>query len=122
MAARARREEGAATAELALGVPLLLALTVGLVWMLAVGAAQVRVVDASREAARAIARGDDVASARSVALRIAPEGASVRVEVGEDRVVVVTSARVAAPGGLLASVPGVTVSDEAVALVEESWP
>lgn len=122
MAARARREEGAATAELALGVPLLLALTVGLVWMLAVGAAQVRVVDASREAARAIARGDDVASARSVALRIAPEGASVRVEVGEDRVVVVTSARVAAPGGLLASVPGVTVSDEAVALVEESSP
>lgn len=122
MAARARREEGAATAELALGVPLLLALTVGLVWMLAVGAAQVRVVDASREAARAIARGDDVASARAVALRIAPEGASVRVEVGEDRVVVVTSARVAAPGGLLASVPGVTVSDEAVALVEESSP
>lgn len=122
MAARARREEGAATAELALAVPLLLALTVGLVWMLAVGAAQVRVVDASREAARAIARGDDVASARAVALRIAPEGASVRVEVGEDRVVVVTSARVAAPGGLLASVPGVTVSDEAVALVEESSP
>lgn len=122
MAARARREEGAATAELALGVPLLLALTVGLVWMLALGAAQVRVVDASREAARAIARGDDVASARAIALRIAPEGASVRVEVGEDRVVVVTSARVAAPGGLLASVPGVTVSDEAVALVEESSP
>lgn len=122
MAARARREEGAATAELALGVPLLLALTVGLVWMLALGAAQVRVVDASREAARAIARGDDVASARAVALRIAPEGASVRVEVGEDRVVVVTSARVAAPGGLLASVPGVTVSDEAVALVEGSSP
>jgi len=50
-----RGEDGAATAELALGIPLLVALTAGLVWMLAVGAAQVRVIDASREAARAVA-------------------------------------------------------------------
>lgn len=122
MAARARHEEGSATAELALGIPLLLALTVGLMWMLAIGAAQVRVVDASREAARALARGDDATTARAVALRIAPEGASVRVTVDGDRVVVVTSARVSGPGGLLASVPGVTVSDEAVALLEEGSP
>ena len=43
--------------------------------MLAVGAAQVRVVDASREAARALARGDDASTAEAVALRIAPDGA-----------------------------------------------
>ena len=55
--ARDRTDGGAATAELALGLPLLLAVTVGLVWLLAVGAAQVRVVDAAREAARAAARG-----------------------------------------------------------------
>ena len=53
MGRRARCERGAATAELALGIPLLVALTAGLVWMLALGAAQVRVIDASREAARA---------------------------------------------------------------------
>ncbi len=88
--------------------------------MLAVGAAQVRVVDASREAARAVARGDDVVSAEAVARRIAPDGARVRVEVGEARVVVTTSARVSGPGGLLASLPGVTVSAEAVALAESS--
>ena len=117
---RRRGQAGAATAELALGIPLLVALTAGLVWMLAVGAAQVRVVDASREAARAVARGDDVASAEAVALRIAPDGARVRVEVGEARVVVTTSARVSGPGGLLASLPGVTVSAEAVALAESS--
>ena len=35
------------------------AVTVGLVWLLSVGAAQVRVVDAARETARAVARGDD---------------------------------------------------------------
>lgn len=115
---RARPERGAATAELALGIPLLLALTVALVWMLAVGAAQVRVVDASREAARAVARGDDVAAAEAVALRIAPDGARVRIVVGDDEVAVTTSARVPGPGGLLASLPGARVSSDAVALVE----
>jgi Flp pilus assembly protein TadG len=117
---RARTESGAVTAELALGIPLLVALTAGLVWMLAVGAAQVRVIDASREAARAVARGDDVASAQGVAARIAPEGARVRVEVGGSDVVVTTTARVRGPGGLLGALPGITVAAEAVAVVEES--
>lgn len=120
MVQRARQERGAATAELALGIPLLVALTAGLVWMLAVGAAQVRVVDASREAARIVARGDDVASAEAVALRIAPESAEVRIHVGDAEVVVTTSARVSGPGGLLGSLPGVTVSSESVAVVEQS--
>lgn len=117
--ARSRNESGAVTAELAIGIPLLVALTAGLVWMLAVGAAQVRVVDASREAARAVARGDDAGSAQGVALRIAPEGARVRVEVGETDVVVTTSVRVSGPGGLLGALPGVTVTADAVAVVEE---
>lgn len=118
-AVRSRGESGAATAELALGIPLLVALAAGLVWMLAVGAAQVRVIDASREAARAVARGDDVAAAEHVALRIAPDSAKVRVLVDDAQVVVTTSARVAPPGGLLGSLPGVTVSSEAVAVAEE---
>ncbi len=46
-------QRGAATAELALAIPLLLSLTIGLVWLLSVGAAQVRMVDAARETARA---------------------------------------------------------------------
>ena len=118
MRVRARHDDGAATAELALGIPLLVALTAGLVWMLALGAAQVRVVDASREAARAVARGDDAVAAETIARRIAPAGARVRIEVGDDQVAVTTSARVSGPGGLLAALPGVTVSAEAVALVE----
>jgi Flp pilus assembly protein TadG len=117
---RSRRDRGAATAELALGIPLLVALCAGLVWVLALGAAQVRVIDASREAARAVARGDDVSSAEAVARRIAPDGSRVRIDVGEGQVVVLTRARVPGPGGLLASLPGVTVSAEAVALVEAS--
>lgn len=84
-------ERGAVTAELALGIPLLLALTVGLVWMLAVGAAQVRVIDASREAARAVARGDAAEAAEAVALRIAPAGARVRIVSSDGQVSVTTS-------------------------------
>ena len=122
MGVRQRDQAGAATAELALGIPLLVALTAGLVWMLAVGAAQVRVIDASREAARAVARGDDAAAAEAVALRIAPEEASVRIAIGEGQVVVTTSARISGPGGLLASLPGVTVTADAVALVEAGAP
>ena len=118
--ARTRQERGAATAELALGIPLLVALTAGLVWMLAVGAAQVRVVDASREAARAVARGDDVAAARAVALRIAPPGGRVDISVADGQVEVTTTARVTGPGGLLDDLPGVTVRAEAVALVEDA--
>ena len=120
MRVRADADRGAATAELALGIPLLVALTAGLVWMLAVGAAQVRVVDASREAARAVARGDDVTAAEAVALRIAPDRARVRIELGDSQVVVTTSARVGGPYGLLATLPGVTVAADAVALVEGS--
>ena len=117
---RLKDQRGAATAELALGIPLLVALTAGLVWMLAVGAAQVRVIDASREAARAVARGDDVAAAEAVALRIAPDAARVSIQVDANHVVVTTRARVTGPGGLLGSLPGVTVSADAVALVEAS--
>ncbi len=119
MQRRHRGEAGAVTAELALGIPLLLALTVALVWMLAVGAAQVRVIDASREAARAVARGDGAAAAESLALRIAPAGARVRIVSADGQVRVITSARVASPGGLLGGLARVTVADEAVATLEE---
>ena len=47
-----RDQRGAATAELALGIPLLVSLTIGLVWLLTIGMAQVRMVDAARETAR----------------------------------------------------------------------
>ena len=66
MSASRRGERGAVTAELAMALPLLVAVTVGLVWLLAIGAAQLRVVDAARETARAVARGD--AEAAAVAL------------------------------------------------------
>ena len=115
-----RGERGAVTAELALGLPLVLAVTVGLIWLLAAASAQIQVVDAARESARSLARGDTESAARDVALRIAPSGATVEVVVSGGRVAVTASAAVEGPGGLFDFLSGVTVRSRAVALLEET--
>ena len=119
-APRRRRERGAVTAELAMALPLLLSLTVGLVWLLSVGAAQIRVVDAARESARAHgARRRRRPSALAVGRRVAPAGAEVAVSRDGDRVVATARSVVEGPGGLFGFLPEVTVEAEATALAED---
>jgi Flp pilus assembly protein TadG len=113
-----RDQRGAATAELALAIPLLLSLTVGLVWLLGVGAAEVRMVDAAREAARATARGDPVAEAEARGKQIAPPGSSVVVVSRDDEVVSTASGAVRPAGGLLGFLPAVALHARAVAVLE----
>jgi Flp pilus assembly protein TadG len=117
---RVRSARGAATAELAMVLPLLVAVSIGLVWLLAVGAAQVRVVDAARETARALARGDDQATAVARGLDVAPEGSRVAVSRGGGEVRVTVTGRVEGPGGLFAHLPSPTLRAEAVAADEET--
>jgi len=117
-----RRERGAVTAELALALPLLVSVTVGLVWLLAVGAAQVRTVDAARETARALARGDDPGSAVAIGTRVAPPGSEVSVTRTDGEVRVTVSGEVDGPGGLFDHLPTPRVHAEAVALEEQSTP
>lgn len=114
-----RDQRGAATAELALGLPLLVSLTIGLVWLLAVGEAQVRVVDAARETARAAARGDADAEAVARGRQVAP-GATVTVVARDGEVVSTASDFVAPPGGILAFLPSAHVHAQAVAVAEGS--
>lgn len=111
-------QRGAVTAELALGIPLLLAVVVALVWLLAVGAGQVRVVDAAREAARSLARGDDASVAVARAEEVAGERATVTVVSTGPEVRVLVTRRLDGPGGLLDALPGATLSHEAVAAAE----
>lgn len=101
-----------------MALPLLLSVTVGLVWLLAVAAAQIRVIDAARETARAVARGDDQGAAIGIGLRIAPSGTRIEIDRGGDRVRVTASGRVDGPGGLFNFLPGAPVKAESVALVE----
>ena len=108
-----RDQTGAATAELALGIPVLVSLTIGLVWLLTVGVAQVRMVDAAREAARAAARGDPVPAAVEEGRRVAP-GADVSVSSADGDVRARADDVVGSPGGLLGFLPDVHVHAEAV--------
>jgi Flp pilus assembly protein TadG len=126
MRLRTRAERGAATAELAMVLPLLVAVALGLVWLLAVGAGQVRTVDAARETARALARGDDQTTAVERGLRVAPDGSHVTVSRAGGEVRVTVTGRVAGPGGLFARLPSPTLHAEAVAADEgdqvSEWP
>ena len=115
---RSRAERGAATAELALVLPLLVGMTVGLAWLLAVGAAQIRAVDAARETARALARGDDEAVAVARGTRVAPEGSTVSARWVGNEVRVTVTGSVRGPGGLFENLPAPEVRAEAVAVAE----
>lgn len=75
--------------------------------------AQIRCVDAAREAARLVARGDDDRAAAAVA-SVGPSGASLSVSVDGDTVTATVSA--SGVGGLL---PGIDVRATAVAAMED---
>jgi len=100
-------------------LPLMVAVVIALVWLLAVGSAQVRAVDAARETARALARGDDQASAVARGLQVATPGSRMEVSRSGGQVRVVVTGRVHGPGGLLAGLPAPELHAEAVAADEE---
>ncbi len=118
MSLRHRGATGAVTAELAMAVPLLLALTLGLVWLLSLGLAQVRLVDATREAARGVARGDSTEEAVSRGREVAPAGAQLTVAAADGQVVVDGEVAVDGVGGLFDALPSVHLTARAVAAVE----
>ncbi len=99
-------------------LPIVAAFALVMVWMLSVGIAQIRAVDASRDAARALARGEDRGAAVALARRTAPEGAEVRVDDGEGLVRVTVSLRAEAPGWLLVPLPAVRVDSSSAVEVE----
>ena len=110
-------QRGAVTAELALGIPVLVSLTIGLVWLLTIGVAQVQMVDAARETARAGARGDPEAAAVERGRQVAP-GAVVTLTLSDGEVVATSSDEVTPPGGLLGFLPTVHVHARAVTSAE----
>jgi hypothetical protein len=116
---RASSQCGAVTAELAIALPLLVAVTLGLVWVLSLGSAQVRVVDAARETARALARGEVAAEAIDRGREIAPSGTLLTVTTDDDTVVVSGKVRIDGVAGLLESLPAVEVTARAVAAREQ---
>jgi hypothetical protein len=109
---RRLRQRGFVTVELAAAMPAVTLLL--LVGMFAISAvtAQVRCVDAAREAALAAARGE---AGRDAGLRFAPPESDITVDIGDGTVHAVVASTVRPLGGLL---PPLTVSGEAVAATE----
>ena len=113
-----RTQRGSVTAETVMVLPVLVAVALGLAWLLSLAATQVRVVDAARETARAAARDDGRGSAVELGRRVAPDGARITVREDGGTVVVRVSSEVRGPRGLFRFVPGVDVDAEAVAAME----
>jgi len=100
-------------------IPVLVALALGLVWLLTLAVTQVRVVDAARETARAAARDESHQTAVSLGRRVAPEGSRVALSDDGELVRVTVVAEVRGPGGLFRFLPAVRVDAEAVSAKEE---
>jgi len=116
--ARCRSEHGTATAETMMVLPVLVGVTIGMVWLVSLAATQVRVVDAAREVARAMARDEPRSAALALGRRVAPAGSEFDIEEGTDMVVVTVTSRVAGPGGIFRFAPSVSVDAEAVSARE----
>lgn len=115
-----RGERGAVTAETVMVLPLLVGVALGLAWLLALVATQVRVVDAAREVARASARDESTAHALALGRRVAPDGSVIALRQDGGDVVATVRSRVRGPGGLLSFLPAVEVESRAVAAKEPS--
>ena len=106
-----RDDRGAVTVEAAIALAAIVVVVALCIAGIVAVTAQVRCVDAAREAARLVARGD-ADEALSTARRVAPSGARIEVRQENGHAV----ARVTVDAALL---PGLDVSAEAVAAMEE---
>jgi hypothetical protein len=110
---------GMVTAEAALVLPLIGLVSIALCWLLTIGIADVRLVDGARDAARALARGDDRSAAVDAARRSAGSDSVVTIHLNGGLVTVVVTRRIDAPGWLLVPMPGTTVRATSTVEVED---
>ena len=113
-----RRERGMVTAELATIAPFAVAFAFLLLWVISLGLTQIRIADASREAARMIARGEAVQDAKDAAHDHAPADAKVAVDTESGTVTVTVTARSRMPLPFFSSVGSQELDSESVAAVE----
>lgn len=114
-----RRERGMVTAETATIAPFVMVVVLLLLWVVSLGITQVRLVDASREAARVLARGESVESVEALARRLAPPGATVELTEDDGTLVVIVTASAGLPVPALSHVGAVDLEATAVAAREE---
>lgn len=99
-------------------LPALAALLALSLWSISAVGAQLRCVDASRTAARALARGESAERALAAARALAPRGASVDLSRNGNLAVVTVQVRYRLPGFSAASGAGLDLESTAAATVE----
>lgn len=121
--ARHRRGDGGyATAETAAAMPALLLIMSGALWGVTAATQQLRCMDAAREGARTVARGEDPSAVVAAVRRAAPPHATVHISTGGALVRVTVAADVRPLGGLAGRLPALHVSADATAAREDQVP
>jgi Flp pilus assembly protein TadG len=110
-----RNQRGAVTAEVAIALPVLLSLLFVGIWSIAVVMVNIQCIDAARDVARAVARGESLEAAHAIGRRTAPSNATIDIKRnGPDiHVTVTVSATPHAKAPLLAALPAAPVTAEA---------
>ncbi|MGI8612371.1 MAG: TadE family type IV pilus minor pilin [Nocardioidaceae bacterium] len=108
------------TAETAVVIPVLVVVAVALVWVVGLGIAQVRCLDAAREGARLAARGEPDSAVHAAVERSAPHGSAVTVATEDGEVTVTVSVQAVPDLPLLGGLPGVQLDASATAALEDS--
>jgi hypothetical protein len=117
-----RRDRGAVTAETAIVLPVLVVLLLVGLWAVGVVVANIRCVDAARDVARAVARGEPGDVAQRIGERSAPPGAVIGISRDGADVRVVVNADVQLDWVLLSELPSVEVRGQAAVQIEPgSW-
>jgi hypothetical protein len=109
------RERGSVTAELAVGMPVVVLLLVAVLTLVAASSAQLRAADAARAGARMVAIGEDEAAVLAAVARVGGDEASATLVPEGEWVRVVVTRPLA--GGWLSGLP-LVADAEAVAWVE----
>jgi len=120
--ARGRGDRGAVTAEVAMAIPVLLATMVLGLWMAGLVIANIRCIDAARDVARAIARGEPPRTAEQLGTRTAPAGATVTITQDGPDIHVAVTANVTPDWPLLAKLPPVHAQGKATIQSEPANP
>lgn len=110
------RDRGSVTAETAVVLPVIAVMLLAATWAVGVVVTHIRCLDAARDTARAVARGEPPDEAEQLGRRSAPSGSSVDVSRSGDDVTAVVSTSVDWP--LFGSVHAVRVEERATVQVE----
>lgn len=115
------RERGMATVEMAVVLPALVLMLAAGLWLVAAAVGQLRCVDAAREGARTLARGDPPILAVARAEAVAPAGGRVRVARESGWVRVTVTATVHPFSGWVGRLPALRLTATASAAEEGVW-